>query len=76
MQLTLDIDPASDPIAGTLQDARGRAVEFSGWLGFAGAIDQLLAGAGRSEHDETGQLTGDGSGSAPDRSAADSSSRE
>ena len=42
IQLTLAIDPVSDPITGALGDDRGQSVEFSGWLGFAAALEQLL----------------------------------
>lgn len=43
VQLTLAIDPASDPITGALGDDRGESVEFSGWLGFASALEELLS---------------------------------
>jgi hypothetical protein len=42
VQLTLAIDPASEPITGTVCDGSGKRVEFSGWLGFASALEQLL----------------------------------
>jgi hypothetical protein len=45
VHLQLDLDPAADPIDGALQDADGHAVEFSGWLGFAAAIQSALAAA-------------------------------
>ena len=45
LQLTLVLDPASDPITGTVGDAHGKSVDFSGWLGFAAALEQLLSAA-------------------------------
>jgi len=42
VQLTLAIDPVSDPITGAICDGGGKRVEFSGWLGFAAALEQLL----------------------------------
>jgi hypothetical protein len=42
LQFTLAIDPASEPIAGAIKDGQGRSVEFSGWLGFAAALEELL----------------------------------
>jgi hypothetical protein len=42
LQFTLAIDPASEPIAGAIKDAQGQSVEFSGWLGFAAALEDLL----------------------------------
>ena len=46
VQLTLAIDPASEPITGAICDRSGKRVEFSGWLGFASALEELL-GASR-----------------------------
>jgi hypothetical protein len=43
VELTLDIDPISEPIAGTVRGVRGEAIEFSGWLGFAAALEELLS---------------------------------
>jgi hypothetical protein len=42
VELTLDIDPISDPIAGALRSTGGDPIEFSGWLGFAAALEELL----------------------------------
>jgi hypothetical protein len=47
--LRLEIDPASEPITGTLAGAPGRPIEFSGWLGFAAAIEQALGPARRAD---------------------------
>jgi hypothetical protein len=43
VEFMLAIDPASEPIAGAIGDGRGRNVEFSGWLGFAAALEELLS---------------------------------
>jgi hypothetical protein len=42
VELTVAIDPASDPITGSVGDPRGGNVEFAGWLGFAAALEELL----------------------------------
>jgi hypothetical protein len=42
VQFTLAIDPVSEPITGAIRDAQGHSVEFSGWLGFAVALEELL----------------------------------
>jgi hypothetical protein len=47
MQLRLEIDPGSEPITGTLEGGQDQAIEFSGWLGFAAAIEQALRRASR-----------------------------
>jgi hypothetical protein len=52
VQLTLAIDRASDPITGALRDGSGNSVEFSGWLGFAAALEQLLGAPRRSARPE------------------------
>jgi len=46
VQLQLEIDPASVPVTGTIHDASGRAIEFTGWLGFAAAIEKALSPCG------------------------------
>jgi len=46
--LTLEVDPASDPITGSVGVAHGDTVEFLGWLGFAAALEQLLSAQRRS----------------------------
>ena len=48
VQLTLAIDSASDPITGALGDGHDKSVEFSGWLGFAAALEELLSAPGRN----------------------------
>ncbi len=40
--LTLRIDE-DEPIAGSLEDARGASREFSGWIGLARALELVLA---------------------------------
>ena len=58
VQLTLAIDPASDPITGALRDDRGQTVEFSGWLGFAAALEELLSALPRSAAaEEVGEVS-------------------
>jgi hypothetical protein len=47
VHLTLEIDPASDPVTGALRDLAGQNVEFAGWLGFAAALEELISSAGR-----------------------------
>jgi hypothetical protein len=42
-QLQLDLDPESDPIVGELSDERGTKFTFTGWLGFANAIEKAIA---------------------------------
>jgi hypothetical protein len=42
LEFTLTIDPVSEPIVGAINDQRGQSVEFSGWLGFAAALEELL----------------------------------
>lgn len=49
VHVRLEIDPASEPITGTLEDALGQVIEFSGWLGFAAAIEQALGPARRAD---------------------------
>jgi hypothetical protein len=41
--LTLAIDRGSDPIEGRITDESGRKHEFSGWMGLARAISEVLA---------------------------------
>jgi hypothetical protein len=43
IEFMLDIDPSSDPIAGAVRDESGDAIEFSGWLGFASALETMLS---------------------------------
>ena len=42
INLTLSIDPVSDPITGALGDCHGKRIDFSGWIGFAAALEELL----------------------------------
>jgi hypothetical protein len=53
VQVQLDLDPAADPIRGALKDVSGHAVEFSGWLGFAAAIEEVLAAAAAMPPEES-----------------------
>lgn len=78
IELTLAIDRVSEPIAGAIGDGRGRSVEFSGWLGFAAAIEAVLATPTEPPIGGAAdvQATGVNSSPAPERSAAASSSRE
>jgi hypothetical protein len=41
-QLVLELDTGSTPMSGCLQDPHGRSVEFSGWLGLAAALEEVL----------------------------------
>jgi hypothetical protein len=45
--MTLELDVGADPIAGTLRDRRGHSVEFSGWLGLAAALEEVVSATGR-----------------------------
>jgi hypothetical protein len=40
--LVIDLDPGSGPPTGRICDATGIAHPFSGWLGFASVLGQLL----------------------------------
>jgi hypothetical protein len=44
--LTLELeDEHADSIVGRLSNEAGEAIEFVGWLGLAGALDEALEGA-------------------------------
>jgi hypothetical protein len=73
-QLRLVIDAAAEPITGTLETLSGQAIEFSGWLGFAAAIEQALGRDGGAA--PVSQPTGLSSSPAVVPRAEDSSSRE
>lgn len=45
IQVVLEFDTGSTPISGRLRDAHGRDVEFSGWLGLAAALEEVLSAA-------------------------------
>jgi hypothetical protein len=40
--LLLDLDPESDPIVGALSNERGARYAFTGWLGFASALEKAM----------------------------------
>ena len=40
--LEIDLDPGPGPPTGRIRDAAGVAHPFSGWLGFASVLGQLL----------------------------------
>jgi hypothetical protein len=42
MQLTLEIERATDPISGRVLDEAGGAREFVGWIGLASALEEAL----------------------------------
>jgi hypothetical protein len=56
IQLMLELEAGSDPIIGRLRHAggHGESVEFSGWIGLAGALQRALSSAteGRSTQGE------------------------
>ena len=41
--LTLELEMTDDALSGVAIDAAGARRPFHGWIGFVGAIDQLLA---------------------------------
>jgi hypothetical protein len=41
-KLTLEVDRRAESIAGRLCDDRGTTFPFTGWLGFASALQQAL----------------------------------
>lgn len=57
----LELEPATDPVRGTLYDERGAAQPFFGWLELASALDAfVLPRQGSPRRDER-------SGDEPDR---------
>ena len=40
--LTLQIDPAANPIVGAVRDERGTNRTFSGWIGLAAALEHAI----------------------------------
>ncbi len=40
--VTLEVDPTSDPIQGTMRDEHGAERSFSGWVGLATALEHAL----------------------------------
>ena len=40
--LTLQVDPAANPIAGAVRDERGTNRTFSGWIGLAAALEHAI----------------------------------
>lgn len=56
ISLTLEIDPASDPITGSVRvAAEVEGQEFVGWLGLAKALERLLeTGRTATPHGPTG----------------------
>jgi hypothetical protein len=41
-RLTLDVDPADDPIRGRISEGDALAEPFVGWLGMARALERVL----------------------------------
>jgi hypothetical protein len=41
-RLTLEVERRAESIAGRLSDDQGMTLPFSGWLGFASALQQAL----------------------------------
>jgi hypothetical protein len=41
-KLTLVVDGAAEPIAGTLRDERGTRHAFAGWVGLAATLERFL----------------------------------
>jgi hypothetical protein len=54
-RIVLDLDPAGEPVAGTIAIDDGPARPFSGWLALGHAVDQALdaARAGPQTHHAT-----------------------
>ena len=52
VSVRLDLDPAADPIRGTLTVNGREPDEFVGWLGLAAAIEPLIVGAESSDRRE------------------------
>ena len=42
LSLTLELDPAAEPIAGSLRDGGSLPRPFVGWLGLLAALDAVL----------------------------------
>jgi hypothetical protein len=52
LHLDVRLELGADPICGTVQDATGAAVEFSGWIGLMSAFDNAcLRARGRADSD-------------------------
>jgi hypothetical protein len=45
MKLVLEIDPAADPVCGTLCDERGVPQAFTGWTQLGAILDGAISGA-------------------------------
>ena len=62
MRLSLELDARSEPISGTLEDARGRRRSFQGWMEFVLALDAFLCTT-RDTDADSDRSQGAGSGS-------------
>jgi hypothetical protein len=60
VRATLDIDVEASPIAGSLDDGRGPAQGFFGWLGLMAALEALVEGAGNEHATGHGHQPGPG----------------
>jgi hypothetical protein len=47
--LNLEIDPSTEPISGRLSNEQGRGHAFTGWLGLAGALHDVLDDLGSGD---------------------------
>ncbi len=52
--LSLELDPSSEPISGSLKDAQGERRSFQGWMELALALEALMQAA-RSSRSERAQ---------------------
>lgn len=41
LRFVLEVEAGADPIRGRLADADGETLEYVGWLGLIGALDEL-----------------------------------
>lgn len=51
-EYVLELDLDSDPISGRLRDDAGEALDFTGWLGLASALERMVAAAGADSEGE------------------------
>lgn len=49
LRLTIELDPAAQPITGRVQEGGRPAVEFCGWLELLSAVDTRIDAAARGD---------------------------
>jgi hypothetical protein len=48
-EITLEVDPRAEPIAGSLREGKGVRRPFAGWIGLAAALEATLGGGSRGQ---------------------------